>query len=307
MAKLIIVEGITGSGKTILSINIALRLQALGQRYLLYWENQGDHPLRLTDPNNAPIEDVLEQSRGNWRGFVNWLAHSDGTCILDGRLFHIHTDMLFYRKTPAERITAHIHAIAAMIQPFNPRLIYLYQSDIRAALMRTRQNRNERYFANQLRILDSPYAKERNLHGFEGLVAVFSAYRPFIDALFKDLPLPKLSIDTLGGDWTHYTGQAWSFLGYPDIPINRDAHRSMVKRTDIRPTQLTFHNRRPTTVALKRLPYKSRKIEPVTEIGPGASYQLDGLLAERYRSYDSDDKPLQDTILDSGLTAIEIL
>ena len=108
-ARLVIVEGIMGSGKSTTAQCIATRLESAGRPAHAVTEMTRPHPVRATDglPHwYQPWVDITsaglaERSLIKWQGFVA-ATQTDATAhVLDGQLFHGDLTNLFL--TPARQ------------------------------------------------------------------------------------------------------------------------------------------------------------------------------------------------------------
>jgi hypothetical protein len=226
--RLVIVEGIMGSGKSTAARNLAARLNDSGRPARPLTEKKFPHPLRATDElehwfqpwlDVSPAE-LASRSLAKWQSFVEASIES-GTVVatLDGQLFHGDVTHLFLMEAGDAFIEAHLAAVASAARPLLPLVIYLYQADVERAIHAVCAQRGEEWLQSQLDWkLAFPYARRRNLSGIEGLVAVYQDYRRLTDRLFAALDADKLAIDTSAGDWPAYEETMRRALGVADSP-----------------------------------------------------------------------------------------
>lgn len=94
--RLVIVEGIMGSGKSTTMRFIAKRLQDAGLSAVPIHERTDPHPVRATDELHhwfEPWRDATPQSLANralakWTTFVSGTRTDSAIPVLDGQLFH---------------------------------------------------------------------------------------------------------------------------------------------------------------------------------------------------------------------------
>jgi hypothetical protein len=94
--RLVIVEGIVGSGKSTTMRFIAKHLQEAGPPAVHIHERTGPHPVRATDElehwfepwRDATPEDLADRALARWTAFVEYTQSNAEIPVLDGQLFH---------------------------------------------------------------------------------------------------------------------------------------------------------------------------------------------------------------------------
>lgn len=106
----------------------------------------------------------------------------------------------------------YVAQVIECIQVLNPIVIYFYQPDVAQALRTICNERGSKWEAYQVNWkVASPYGVQRSLHGFDGLVQLYQAYRALCDDIFVQLALPKLAICN-EGNWAKYYDEILSFF-----------------------------------------------------------------------------------------------
>ncbi len=224
---LILIEGIPGSGKSTLAHFLLRRYQEQGIASRWWYEEEAGHPLYLFD-DAASLQRVLEDlAAGNhqlvvdavlekWRALSREIQASGPVVILDSCLFGYLAWTLFPFDVPEDAITAYLAQVEQIIRAANPRLIYLYQDDVGAALWKICRRRGgdteQRFIRNAT---ESAYGKRHGLRGSDGMVTFWGRYREFMDAAFARIRFPKLAIENAAGDWLAYQRAAQQFLDLP--------------------------------------------------------------------------------------------
>jgi deoxyadenosine/deoxycytidine kinase len=225
--KVIILEGIMGSGKSTTGSFLATQLGIHGIPSQFIWEGTHPHPVRLLAdlPHPfAPWQDLtteayIQRSLTRWQSFVATATQNAAITIFDGQLFHGDMTNLFMMDTTVERLFQYTASIVNLLGPLHPTLIYFYQADLDQALQGVFQARGTEWEQYQVNWKTrSPYCVQRSLHGYPGLVAMYHAYRAVTDHCFSQLNLPKLALDTSAGDWSAYSTQVLGFLNLPLEP-----------------------------------------------------------------------------------------
>jgi len=225
--RFIFVEGIMGSGKTTTAWFLTEHLQRhhIAARFLLEGPSieEPDHPLRVapTLPHlkevwlDVTIEEYIELSLRKWRAFAHEAQQSATVTVCDGLLFHGNmTDLMLMNAEPAV-LYDYVTRVIESIHNLNPVVVYYYHTDVGQALRTIRDERGSSWEAYQVNWkLASPYAVQRSLKGFEGLVQLYQTYRALCDKFFTRLTLPKLAILN-EGDWSGYYDKILAFLQLP--------------------------------------------------------------------------------------------
>lgn len=206
--RLVIVEGIMGSGKSIATLDIAWRLNASDIAAIGITEGVAPHPIRFDwdEPwNEMPPTRLAKSSVAKWKSFVDAALTSDRISIVDGQLFHGGLTSLFLLEAEFELMAAYCREIVSAAAPLSPLLVYFRQTDVDKAICLICEERGEDWVKYQTNWkLESPYAKARHLAGVDGLIAVYREYRDLTDRLYHDLDIPKISIENSGREWASY-------------------------------------------------------------------------------------------------------
>jgi len=212
--RLVIFEGIMGSGKSTSTRWLGQQLSARGIAASIQIERQFPHPLRATDSASDWFKPWLDLSAAElaarrlslWADFVDKASAAPTVHVVDGQLFHGDLTNMFLMKMPADAIARNVQALAGIVAPLRPLVVYFHQSDVDHAIRRTAAERGEelgvRYQVEWK--LKFPYAVERNLEGLDGLARLYEDYRALTDRLFAELPLDKLAIENSARDWPAY-------------------------------------------------------------------------------------------------------
>ena len=214
--RLVIIEGIMGSGKSTTARWLAARLEAAGLRALAITERIEPHPVRGTDGLDhwfqpwldVTAEGLANRSLAKWRSFITNAQAAETIHILDGQLFHGDLTNLFLMEATPAAIAKYCESVSEIAQPLAPLLIYFYQADVERAIRTIAAERGEEWIKYQVDWkLQAPYCRRLGLRGLDGLTALYKNYRALTDELYSGLDLPKLSIDNSQQDWDAYYQQ----------------------------------------------------------------------------------------------------
>jgi thymidylate kinase len=221
--RLIIVEGVMGSGKSTLSKAIVrhLRHQHYPSKYVR--ESFRDHPISVTRTlthwqkiwiEHTP-ETFIAQSLRHWQAFIAGALPTKKVYVFDGQFFHGDMTGLFIANTPRLQIVEYIAHLVEIIRPLRPVFIYLYQTDVAWGLERTAGVRGKRFLRRQAAWkVDSPYCAERGYTGIPGLIQLYRDYRSLTDDLYTRLPMPKLALENSAGAWALDEQRVLAFLDF---------------------------------------------------------------------------------------------
>jgi hypothetical protein len=206
--RLVIVEGIMGSGKSTATLNIAHRLNASGIPAIGITEGVAPHPIRFDwdQPwSEMPPAVVASSGIAKWRAYVSTHLTDERISIVDGQLFHGGLTALLLLEAGVDMVAAYCRDIVSVIQPLSPLLIYFHQTDVDRAIRVVSAERGEGWVDYQVNWkLESPYAKRRGLAGLDGLIALYREYRALTDELYASLDMPKISIENSRQEWAIY-------------------------------------------------------------------------------------------------------
>jgi hypothetical protein len=211
--RLVIIEGIMGSGKSTTARGIASRLERTGRRAQAVTENTEPHPVRGTDGLDhwyqpwldvTPVE-LIERSLAKWRTFVAAAQADQVLSILDGQLFHGDLTNLMLMGAGSKAIKGYCNAVEEIVRPMTPLVIYFYQSDIARAIRSIAAERGNEWVKYQVDWkLQTPYSLRFGWAGLEGLIALYKDYRALTDELYGELRLAKLAIENSQQTWEIY-------------------------------------------------------------------------------------------------------
>jgi len=209
--RLIIVEGLTGSGKSIMAHFIARQLEYNGIAASWLHEGEFSHPI-LTDLDTS-IENYIAQVRANWVAFVDQVGSSTEVRVVEACFFSNLLETLMAYNVAGSRIVQFAAELQAFSEPLNPTLVYLVQEDLEQALVRNFDNRGTgfRDFVIDL-ATSTPLAKDRGWEGYAGMLLYWQEFVALTDELFKGFPYRKLKIDNTAGDWETYNRQVTDLL-----------------------------------------------------------------------------------------------
>ncbi len=226
--RLLLFEGIMGSGKSTATRHYGERMAASGLQVAAYTEAAEPHPVRASDDlpdffrpwTSVSASDLAFRVRDKWARYVERRLADEVFTVMDGQLFRGDFTNLFMMEMPAADIAAHVAALARVLEPLSPTVVYFRERDLAQAMRRIFAARGAKWKAYQLGWkLRTPYATRRQLAGLEGLVSMYEDYRSLTDTLFEALDCRKLAVETGGGDWTAHYAQVDEVMRHAGVPV----------------------------------------------------------------------------------------
>jgi thymidylate kinase len=216
-SKLIVVEGLTGSGKSIMAHFIARQLQYNG--IPVSWVHKGDEPHPILIDVKSGIEAYMAEAQARWAAYVDRVGSSDEVKVVEGCYFNNGIESLLAHNVDRTRTLQYADKLQALIEPLNPTLVYLVQADVPSALERSFKDRGTGFkdyviqFATGL-----PLAKRRGWQGHEGMVMYWREFVTLTDELFDRHRIRKIKVDNSAGNWDDCNQQVLDCLAIPLIP-----------------------------------------------------------------------------------------
>ncbi|WP_421862001.1 hypothetical protein [Motiliproteus sp.] len=208
--KLLLLEGIPGSGKTTLAEQLCDSVIAKGLNASWHREEAKDHPVH---PHDGRREDKSVQGFLNqWRQFIEANAGRDQLFILEGSLFQSSVRYLLESDHEAQ-IADYYATCLTLLAPVSPQLIYLRPNDIASQVDWTLDHRGEDWRRKLISYLDNTaYCRRRGWKGRTGMIAFMDDYARHCDALVAQSPMPIQIIRFEPGEFGSHREQSIAFV-----------------------------------------------------------------------------------------------
>ncbi len=209
-AKLILIEGLPGAGKSTTTGYLRTQLQQNGFDCQQFLEDDDPHPI---DCLNFKIKGLTEKIIPLWRNFVDRAEHEATITIIESRLWQNTAMFMYMSGCDAGEIIEFSRQIWQVLIPLSPVLFYLDQDDIRSAMQRLYTLRREAWMEATP---DYPWFRSRGWDGLEGWVRFFEEWRAVEENLYRDWSGRKMKIFEPHANWPRSYHRMLDFLQVED-------------------------------------------------------------------------------------------
>jgi hypothetical protein len=220
-ARLILIEGMIGSGKTTMATQVGDWLARRGENVRVFCECADDHPIRTraedrlraaADPQApGPLGSAGDgraegspgaYPAGQWRRLAERCLRDRQAIILESSFLQNSVMPALIDGAPARTVNEIFTRIQRQAAPAEPLLVYLRPADIGAAITRIHRTRGEPWSSRNVAFVEnSPWARRRNLQGQDAVVKLYQAWEPIVTQLYSRYPFPKIMVTDPQHDW----------------------------------------------------------------------------------------------------------
>ncbi|WEK56057.1 MAG: hypothetical protein P0Y55_08415 [Candidatus Cohnella colombiensis] len=218
--KLIIVEGIPGSGKSSMARFIAIQLERNGYKTRLLHESTLQHPI-LIEEEITNVVDWRTAFLSNWIKFLEDRKNeSDEIIVMESVLFQSPIIKLLHLDIERNFIAEFIEQLYALLAKIDCSLIYLYQSDPSVGIHRMMESRGGEVWLNHTyeKYKDEPYYKNRGQQGKELHLDFLHDYSVIAEVAYSKSNLCSIKIDNTAWEWGKYQNNILKFLNLSHKP-----------------------------------------------------------------------------------------
>lgn len=200
--RVVLIEGLPGSGKTSLAEWLCGRIEARGIRAAWVPELQPDHPV-IDRPTlrTARSPGFAERCIERWEAFSKSVQARPfpDLFIIEGCLFQSAVRFMVEYQRPSEEIQAYLPAVECRLAPLGACLVYLVQTDATAYLHGEIFRRKGEQIVSRIAayFATPPFAVARSVTAHAALVSLYAAYRQVCDRLVARSGLPVLQLDAV--------------------------------------------------------------------------------------------------------------
>ncbi len=213
-ARLVLVEGMIGSGKSSTAARIGDWLAGRGEDVRVFREGATDHPIRTRaedrlraadgprPPGSAADGSAAEYADDQWRRLAERCLLGPQTIILEASFLQNTVMPAFIEGAPMSRVDEVFTRIVSQVAPCEPLLVYLRPADVGAAIARVHRVRGEPWSSRNLAFVEgTPWARRRGLNGQDAVVRLYQAWEPVAARLCRRYPFPKVTVTDPQDDW----------------------------------------------------------------------------------------------------------
>jgi hypothetical protein len=204
-ARLILIEGMIGAGKSTTAGWVEEWLSARGEDARAFREFDQDQPIRtraVDELRGQPAQEPDAYAASQWRRLAERCLHGRQTFVLESVFLQNSVMPAFIDDAPAEAVTRIFDTIVREAAPAEPFLVYLRPTDTAAAVARVHRTRGpEAKERNVTFVENSPWARRRGLRGPGAVTGLYQAWEALVDEFCGRYPFPVLIVTDPQQDW----------------------------------------------------------------------------------------------------------
>ncbi len=218
--KLILVEGISGSGKSSTAHYLSRQLDKNNIKNRWFHEEEKEHPLfydrkKPMEPGIDRTEYFIENYPQQWANFAKQIEEYDGVCIIESFLTQFSLIPLIMKSYSEEKIQNFIKQLYLQIEPLNPVIVFNYYNDVKFGLdlnLSRRGKEWENWYLNH--VASTPFAKENNLDGYNAALSVMQKLSDNSKEFMNTIPDQVIDIDISSQYWEEFHQRLSDHLSY---------------------------------------------------------------------------------------------
>jgi len=228
--QLILVEGLTGLGKSTLAHFITRQFQYNG--VAASWIHEAEDPHPVSVDVESDITSFMIKALERWDTLVIQTLESSMITVIEACFFNNLIEMLFAHCLDRATILDFGMKLQQVIKPAKPALVYLTHPNLSMALEENFRSRGAEFRDFVIKyIADTPIAKKMGWNDYAGMLIFWREFVTITDLLFREYEIDKLAIDVSSGEWERYNYQVTEFLALTlkdDPKISFDAAEKYV-------------------------------------------------------------------------------
>lgn len=222
--KLVLIDGIPGTGKSSTAQYIHLNLLRGGISSRWHHEEESGHPLFYPDTNIQVIDwdkglrRFMSKWPGNWDNLYRMVSGGQEVHIITSYLLQDGARVLFNNMVPSEEIREFCRDLVKRIAPLDPVFIFMHAPDVRKLMRRTFKARGEEWKEYFISFDQrTKYAQAREITGERASVSLWHDFQQLSEKVFDDLDIRKMRLEVNGDNWAHIYAALRQELGFEEV------------------------------------------------------------------------------------------
>jgi hypothetical protein len=218
VARIILIEGFPGAGKSTTAQFLARLLARRGGRARWIYEGELLNPLVPSVPSGGyqSWEQFVDLRVEQWRAFATAARGQDVTIIPESALLQLPVFTMLRRNVETSVIAGLVDRLVEAVAPLRPILVYLARRDPEAALRAIGEHRGLSWLLHNAATSEGfTFTQARGLTGFDGLFTYWRAHAELCDTIVEALDVPKLFLDVGPDGWAERRRRICDFVDVP--------------------------------------------------------------------------------------------
>ena len=208
--KLILIEGLPGSGKSTSTVRLGTSLQQCGNACRWFQEDDDPHPIACLD---FEIKDLPQKMIPLWENFTRLAAQASTVTVIESRLWQNTALFMYMSEVDVEEILKFSQQVGCVLAPLSPILVYLDHDNIESTLRHLYTTRGEKWMDWALETTTQyRWFRRRGLRDFAGWVQFFEEWQHVAARLYDGWPHRKIRVLNPHDDWSGAYQQMEDFL-----------------------------------------------------------------------------------------------
>ncbi len=197
--KLILIEGVPGSGKTSTRQWLGKRLTQSNIKNRAFNEEEPEHPIPL---DKFPCEpNYCEYKLSHWES-INSKCDEYGIIVFESSLWLNDANPMYLWNYSFDEIKEHHKNIMSAIGDLEPVLIFFDHSDLSTFLRKLPNWKDDKWLRSVYKWLKkTPWFQSNQLTGFDGIFQMMEEWNPIYQELYHLFPSKKLLVIDAHDDW----------------------------------------------------------------------------------------------------------